>query len=126
MADSQKGIDPVAYLTYGENAQLRASATTRLQALREDRVGAVENARIAYRQKEKELLEAVLEWKQAEDTDRSERALHVGRLQKELSSLDMERRNIEYSHRFLQQIYQPAVYLGKQLRFSVADRTIPL
>ena len=126
MADSQKGFDPIAYMTYGENAQLRASASSRLQALREDRVGAVETARVAYRQKEKELLEAVLEWKQAEDADRSERALHVGLLQKELATLDQERRNIEYSHRFLHQVHQPAVFLGKQIRFSVAERSIPL
>ncbi len=125
MADTQKGLDPIAYLLYGENAQLRASATTRLQSLREDRKGAVQVARDSYRQKEIQLLDAVQEWRQA-DADRADRALTVGKLQKELANLDKERRNIEYSHRFLQQVHQPAVFLGKQLQFSVADRSVPL
>ncbi len=126
MTDTQKGLDPIAYLLYGENAQLRASAATRLQSLREDRIGAVENARATYRQKETQLLAAVLEWKQA-DADRSEKALEVGKLQKELANLDKERRNIEYTFRFQQQVNKkPPLFLGKQLQFSVADRTIPL
>lgn len=126
MADTQKGIDPIAYLLHGENTQLRASAAARLQSLREDRKEAVEVARAAYRQKEKELLAAVLEWKQA-DADRSDRAIDVGRMQKELANLDKERRTIEYTFRFQQQINKkPPLFLGKQLQFSVADRTIPL
>ena len=124
MADSQKGIDPIAYLVYGENPQLRASATARLHAIREDRLSAFGPAESAFRNKERELLEAVSAWKQSEVSERPSHALLVGKLQKEVSKLDQERRGIQYPQRFVQQI--PPVFLGRGIQIPVTERTIPL
>ncbi len=124
MADSQKGIDPIAYLVYGENPQLRASATARLHAIREDRLSAFVSAESAYRNKEQALLKAVSEWKQSEPAERPSYAIQVGILQKDLAKLDQERRGIQYPQRFLQQI--PPVFLGRGIQIPVAERTIPL
>ncbi len=124
MAESQKGIDPIAYLVYGENPQLRASSTARLHAIREDRLSAFGPTEEAYRNKERALLEAVSAWKQAEVAERPSHALAVGILQKDLAKLDQERRGIQYPQRFLQQI--PPVFLGRGIQIPVAERTIPL
>jgi hypothetical protein len=123
MEKEEKGLDPIAYMVYGENPQLRASAIERLQALRDDRRASIKTAQDAYRIAEKELLEAVLAWKQAEDSERSERALEVGRLQRSVAKLDTERRNAAYPQRFLQHI--PPIFLGKQIQIPVKDRIIP-
>ena len=127
MADSQKGIDPIAYMTYGENPQLRASAIARLQAIREDRMSAVAISQDAYRSTEKQLLDAISVWRQSEDSERSERALEVGRLQRTLAKLDKERRDTAYPQRFLQNIQKkPPIFLGNQIRVPVRERVIPV
>jgi hypothetical protein len=99
-----KGMDAIAILVNSTNEQLRASATTRLTSLREEIHQAVHAADEEYRGREAEFLEAVTAWKRADSVqERTETALVVGRLQKDLVKLDEMRQRARYPHRYIQQ-----------------------
>jgi hypothetical protein len=99
-----KGLDAIAILVNSTNPQLRASAATRMTALREEVQTAVKTADDAYRAKEAEFLEAVGVWKRADSVqERAEAADKVGQIQRELAKSEEIRQKARYPHRFIQQ-----------------------
>ncbi len=98
-----KGVDAIPTIVHATNAQLRASAITRMTTLREERAAAVKAADEAYRVKEQEFLEAIADWKRAATPqERGAAAVIVGKYQRDLAKLDEARQEERYPHRFIQ------------------------
>ncbi len=138
-----RGIDALPTILHSANEQLRASAIVRMTTLREEINAAVRTADEAYRMKEQEYLEKVAAWKQsATSQERAAGAIDVGRLQRELATLEEHRQSAKYPHRFLQlkelarvvinpdtrderKIPHP-VFVERTMTTTAAERTIQL
>ncbi len=98
-----QGVDAIPTILHSTNEQLRASAVARMASLREEIAAAVKAADEAFRAKEQEYLEAVAIWKQsATSQERAAAAMGIGKLQRDLASLEERRQSAKYPHRFLQ------------------------
>jgi hypothetical protein len=97
-----KAIDAIAYLNTGDVPQLREQAATRMATLTSERNAAVETTNEVFRAKEKELLEKHQQWRNAEtESDRTIVATEIGILQKELATLDTQRRQATFPKRYI-------------------------
>ena len=98
-----RGVDAIPTILHSANEQLRVSAIARMASLRDEITTNVTSADEAFRVKEQEYLEAVAIWKQsATPQERASAAMGIGKIHRELASLEERRQAAKYPHRFLQ------------------------
>lgn len=103
-ATTTKGIDAIPALLYSENEELRVSSITRMATLRQEIAADVARIDDMFRSKEQEMLAAVADWRKADTPQERAGAAHVvGRLQRDLAELDMDRQKARYPHRYIQE-----------------------
>jgi hypothetical protein len=98
-----RGVDYIDVLRDPDvSPELRASAHARLESNRTEIAVRVDDARATYLTTERELLDAVDAWKAApNEAVRTETAMRVGVLSRNLESADAAMRHAAYPHRFI-------------------------
>jgi hypothetical protein len=96
-----KGYDYVSILT-STRSEHRDAAETKRNAIEERRAESIMEARTAFLDAERNLLEAIDNWKTADsDAPRTAAAIDVGRLTKEVSEAERAFRSAMYPHRYV-------------------------
>jgi hypothetical protein len=138
-----KAVDAISATIGNTEAVTAATAGAHLSAATKARHEATTAADAAYRTAEKQMLEAVVMWRTSDSpAARTSAALEVGRLQRELQTLDERRQEARYPQRFIQSVNLPRMVINYDTRderliphpvfhsiqatTNVAERTIPV
>jgi hypothetical protein len=97
-----RGVDAIATLVSGKESELRARAQTRMEDIAQKRVENAAPYVHEFEQLQKQLLEAVTEWKSTSDSgSRVLAATRVGALQKQLAEVDEMRSKALYPNMYV-------------------------